>query len=71
MTARLSNSPYTADVLFKHGAKRTIHYAASCVSGGFFQFYTNKDGAGPVVFINADTVESVEFEEALQPAGVA
>lgn len=71
MTSRLSDKPYVADVVFKDGSKRELGYAVACMSGGFFQFHTVKDGPGPVIFINADLVASVEFEESLQTTGLA
>lgn len=66
---RISDKPYIADLLFKDGTRRRIDYALLAHSGGFFQFLSDKEGAGPITFINADTVAVLEVDSAAQTVG--
>lgn len=66
---RISDKPYIADILFKDGTRRRIDYSMSQLREGFFQFFADKDGTGPLVFINADTVAVLEIDSATQTVG--
>lgn len=68
---RISDKPYIADLLFKDGTRRRIDYALLAHSGGFFQFLSDKDGSGPITFVNADTVAVLEVDSAAQTVGGA
>lgn len=68
---RISDKPYIADILFKDSTRRRIDYALLNLSGGFFQFFSDKEGNGPVIFINTDVVATVEVDAATQTVGMA
>lgn len=67
---RISDKPYIADVTFKDGSlPRRIDYAVMSFAHGFFHFLSDKDGAGPIIFVNADIVATVEVGNAAQTVG--
>lgn len=66
---RISDKPYIADLTFKDGTRRRIDYALMAHNGGFFQFLSDKDGNGPITFVNADTVAVLEVDSSAQVVG--
>ena len=66
---RISDKPYIADITFKDGTTRRIDYALMAHSGGFFQFLSNTEGAGPIIFVNTDIVATVDVDSSAQTVG--
>ena len=65
----ISDKPYVAEIRFKDGTYRQIDYAAFTVASGFFQFLSDVDGLGPMVFINVDSIVSVDAITAAKTVG--
>lgn len=66
---RISDKPYIADILFKDGTRRRIDYARTSAVTGFLVFYSDAEGDGPMTFVNADVVATVEFDSAMKTVG--
>lgn len=68
---RLSDKPYYAEIAFKDGTKRIVDYALMNASSVSLTFFSNKDGTGPMLVVNFDTVQTIECNETTQTVGAA
>lgn len=68
---QISDKKHIANVTFKDGTSRRIDYTTSCHGGGFFSFDIDGHTKGAVVMLNADTVATLEFDNAAEMAGRA
>lgn len=67
---RISDKPFIADIQFKDGTRRRIDYTRTTFTSGFFVFYADAEGLETCTFINADTVGSMDVDNAAQTVGM-
>lgn len=67
---QLSNHPYIVNILFRDGTTRRVDFSKSAVAGNFTVFFLDAEGKESV-FVNGDTVQTMDLCQAAEAAGRA
>lgn len=71
---RLSTAPFIADILFKNGLRRRIDYHMAENTGRFMIFLVEEPADGrpaDSIFVNVDSIETVDLAKSALTAGRA